>query len=118
VHLERDVHLVRYEPGRLEFRSGPQAPSDLSARVAKCLNDWTGMRWAVMTSASAGDPTLFEQTMTGVRAHPLVQATLKAFPSAGIGAIRDLESTDGGDAIGALIEPVIIPDPDELPDFD
>lgn len=110
VHLERDVHLVRYEPGRLEYRPTPQAPQDLAARVAKCLNLWTGQRWAVLTSTAVGDPTLFEQTMTGAKAHPLVQAALRAFPSASIGTIRDLEPSDDLPGSSGAFVPVMVPD--------
>lgn len=117
VHLERDVHLVRYEPGRLEYRPTPQAPADLAARVAKCLNVWTGLRWAVMTSTAAGDPTLFEQTMTGAKAHPLIQAALRAFPSASIGTIRDLEPSDDLPGSAGAFVPVMMPDADEPADF-
>src|SRR3546814_1299268 len=44
-HLVRDVHVVRYEPGRLEFRPSPQAPRDLANRIGQKLGEWTGRRW-------------------------------------------------------------------------
>lgn len=117
VHLERDVHLVQYAPGRLEYRPTPQAPADLATRVSKCLTAWTGLRWAVMTSTAAGDPTLFEQTMTGAKAHPLIQAALRAFPSASIGTIRDLEPSDDLAGSAGPFVPVMMPDADETAEF-
>jgi DNA polymerase-3 subunit gamma/tau len=107
-HLERDIHLVHYAPPRLEFRPGPKAPADLAGRLQKRLGDWTGDRWAVVVSSQPGAPTLYETTLTGAQAHPLVQAVLAAFPNASIGAVRDL--TGGiGEASG---DPAALPDPD------
>lgn len=106
VQLERHVHLVRYDPqaARLEFRPTSGAAGDLAGRLGKCLEAWTGRRWGVLISNEPGDPTLFEQTLTGVRANPLVQAVLTAFPDATIGAVRDLEEV-AGDGLGPATAP-------------
>ncbi|HEX6119894.1 MAG TPA: DNA polymerase III subunit gamma/tau, partial [Dongiaceae bacterium] len=46
-HLQSDVHLVQFEVGRIDFRPGERAPSNLANRVAACLAEWTGKRWLV-----------------------------------------------------------------------
>jgi len=89
--LRHNVHLVRFEPGRLEIRPDENAPRDLSARVGTLLSDWTGRRWVVSISGEQGEPTLAGQAEAARRKeheaaaqHPLVQAARKAFPAAKI----------------------------------
>ncbi len=96
-HLVRDVHPVRYEPGRLEIRPAAQAPRDLASRIGLKLGEWTGRRWAISISAEAGQPTIAERQAEArrreretVSRHPLVQSVLQHFPGATIEAIRDL----------------------------
>jgi len=96
-HLQSDVHLVQFEVGRIDFRPGERAPSNLPNRVAACLAEWTGKRWLVSVSAHAGEPTLKEQAAALAQAqrdeasrHPLIQAVLTAFPGAIIDEVRDL----------------------------
>jgi DNA polymerase-3 subunit gamma/tau len=103
-HLQNSVHLVRFEPGRLEIRPGEHAPRDLANRLGALLSEWTGRRWVVAISGEPGEPTLGEQAAAAkareraeVAAHPLVQAAMAAFPGAAIEAVRDL---------GAAIETV------------
>jgi DNA polymerase-3 subunit gamma/tau len=94
-HLCRNVHLVHFEPGRLEFRPGEHAPRDLANRIGSHLSEWTGQRWVVSVSRDEGAPTLAEQAeQTQLREreeaarHPLVQAAQKAFPGAKITRVR------------------------------
>jgi len=121
VQLERHVHLVRYDPAnaRLEFRPGKGAEKDLAGRVGKCLEAWTARRWGVLISNEPGEPTVFEKTLTGAQANPLVQAVLEAFPTATIGIIRDLTPSDGPAGPAALdIMPVAESDDDFYGDDD
>jgi DNA polymerase-3 subunit gamma/tau len=99
-HLSRDIHPVRCEPGRLEFRPAPAAPRDLAPRIAELLSQWTGRRWMVSVSGDAGEPTLAQQRAVAEDArraramgHPLVQAALAAFPDATLEAVRTKEET-------------------------
>ncbi|MBL8834949.1 MAG: DNA polymerase III subunit gamma/tau [Alphaproteobacteria bacterium] len=94
-HLRADVHLVRYEPGRIEWRTTPSAPRDLASRLIERLQQWTGQRWMVTVSQEAGAPTIAEQEdaqrrqrTAAAAAHPLVRAVLDAFPGATIEAVR------------------------------
>jgi DNA polymerase-3 subunit gamma/tau len=106
-HLRNNVHLVRFEPGRIEIRPDEHAPRTLANRLGALLSDWTGRRWVVAISGEPGEPTLGEQDAAKDRqdraeitAHPLVQAVMATFPGAAIETIRDLSSaieipTDG-----------------------
>ncbi len=95
-HLWSDVHLVHFEPGRIEVRPASNAPRDLTNRLGQLLSDWTGSRWLISISEAGGEPTLREQEegrqrdlRNEVTSHPLVQAVLEAFPGATIAAVRD-----------------------------
>jgi len=94
-HLMHHVHEVRCEPGLIEFRPEPKAPTDLAARLSDLLSQWTGRRWIASVSSDAGKPTLVEQKAAKgdelrVRAEndPLVQAILKTFPGAKLDGVR------------------------------
>jgi DNA polymerase-3 subunit gamma/tau len=97
VHIENDIHLVRLEPGQLEFRPSAKAPRSLAADLAQKLKDWTGTRWMVTVAREGGAPTIAEAkrlvrdaTFERVRQEPLVRAVLDRFPGAEIVAVRDL----------------------------
>src|SRR3984893_8798248 len=93
--LERDVRLVRFERGRIEFSTAPGASPRLAQTLARRLQEWTGSRWMVAISNAFGAPSLKEQedakeseALAGVRAEPLVQSVLAAFPGAEIVGVR------------------------------
>jgi len=98
-NLARHVHLVQFEPGRIEFRPSAQAPASLANKLGQRLTEWTGRRWVVSISGEPGAPTLEEQAAAlaaaaraEVMSHPLVQAALAAFPGSALEAVRDLAS--------------------------
>jgi len=108
--LERDVRLVRFEAGRIEFSAAPGASPQLAQTLMSRLREWTGSNWMVALSNTPGTPSLKEQEnanarelLTGVRAEPLVRSALAAFPGAEIVGVRAYEpaqrpvSGDGGD---------------------
>ena len=95
-HLVSNIHLVSFEPGRIEFRPAEAAPRDLANRLGQLLGEWTGMRWVVAVSQAAGAPTLATQQAerdsllrNEVAAHPLVRAVLETFPGTTIASVRD-----------------------------
>ena len=95
-HLVSHLHLVHFEPGRIEFRPAEGAPRDLANRLAQLLSEWTGTRWLVAISDAEGEPTLRQQEAAHERdlrnevaSHPLVQAVLATFPGATIAAVRE-----------------------------
>ncbi|HXW73144.1 MAG TPA: DNA polymerase III subunit gamma/tau [Methylocella sp.] len=109
--LERDVRLVRFEPGRIEIAVTPSGSPQLAPTLARRLLEWTGSRWMVAVSNAEGGPSLKEQkeakaqaSLSGIRAEPLVRSVLAAFPGAEIVAVRPaaapvIESSDSGDEI-------------------
>ena len=105
--LEDFVHLVRFEPGRIEFRPADGAPTDLSGRLAAKLQDWTQTRWVVTVSNAEGATTVSQQKAAkekqrhdDVSKDPLVAAIFESFPDAKIVAIRDTqESADESELV-------------------
>ncbi len=103
VALRTQVNLVRFEPGRVEFRPQPGTDGDLAPRLARLLAEWTGRSWVVtVNSTDPAQPTLAEQEAGAelrrrqdAAEHPLVKAVLAAFPGASIEAVRDLEPEMG-----------------------
>jgi DNA polymerase III subunit gamma/tau len=95
--LREYVHLIAFEPGRIEFRPADGAPSNLANRISQLLGEWTGQRWLVARSpAEPGEPTLRQQAerrerdvRNAVERHPLVQAVFETFPGATIAAVRE-----------------------------
>ena len=53
-HLERDLHLVHFEPGRIEFRPAEAAPRNLAGQLGALLQAATGARWMVSRVRRAG----------------------------------------------------------------
>jgi DNA polymerase III subunit gamma/tau len=87
VQLFNNVHLVRFEKGRIEIRPTEHAQRDLANKTASMLTQWTGERWVVSISQDAGDPTMAEQDaaaqqrlLDAAEELPLVQAVKTAFP--------------------------------------
>ncbi len=131
-HLVHSVHPVRFAPGRLELRVGPEAPRDLAAQLAALLAEATGARWTIALSNAAGEPTLAEQGRTAeagrrelAQSHPLVQAILAAFPGASIEAVRDaaadaygLPTVPGEDPPRAAESGEVVAADGEPPDYD
>jgi DNA polymerase III subunit gamma/tau len=95
-HLKANVHLVSFEPGRIEIRPTDAAPGNLTNRLGQLLGEWTGTRWIVAISQAEGAPSLAEEEALRasalrheVAAHPLVRAVLDTFPGATIAAVRE-----------------------------
>jgi DNA polymerase-3 subunit gamma/tau len=116
--LLNNVHLVRYEPGLLEFRPDRHAPPDLAGRLGRLLQEWTGRRWVVSISNAEGEPTLSEQARSSASRlrreaadHPLVKAVKSVFPEASIVAVRERPPPSLGMPPDLALEPR--PDPDE-----
>ncbi len=94
--LRACVHLVDFEPGRIEFRPTGNAPDGLANDLGAKLSRWTGDRWIVVVSGEEGAPTLDEQDavdharrIAEVGDHPLVAAVLETFMDAKVTDVRD-----------------------------
>ncbi|MCJ2053623.1 DNA polymerase III subunit gamma/tau [Methylobacterium sp. J-070] len=97
--LERDVHLVRFEEGRIEIRLAPGGRPSLATDIAAAIERWTGRRWAVVLSKEAGAPTLdaaaraaTETRHENAAADPFVREVLTRFPGAEIVDVRETAS--------------------------
>jgi DNA polymerase-3 subunit gamma/tau len=96
VQIENNIHLVRIEPGQIEFRPSPAAPRTLAGDLAQKLKEWTGTRWVVTLAREGGAPTLAEQRKTAhaqkieqVAQSPMVRAVLDRFPGAEIVGVHN-----------------------------
>jgi DNA polymerase-3 subunit gamma/tau len=94
-NLLSNLHLVRFEPGRIEFRPGEHAPGELAHDLSRFLNARTARRWVVTVSRDPGQPTLRQQEeraeasrRSEAAQHPLVKAVMEAFPGAEIEVVR------------------------------
>ena len=97
VALERDVRLVRFEDGRIEFELAPEGSPQIAANLMRRLNEWTGTRWMVAVVSGGGAPSIREaadaaarQQKDGVAADPMVRLLLDTFPGSEIVAVRSL----------------------------
>ncbi len=95
--LERDVRLVRFEEGRIEFELAPEGSPQTAANLGRRLAEWTGVRWMVSVVSGGGAPTLREtadakarEERDDVAADPTVKTLLATFPGAEIVAVRSL----------------------------
>jgi len=89
--LENKVHLVRFEPGLIEFRPAEGVPRELANTLREKLMAWTGERWQVTISQEDGAPTLSEQERARTEARKAraretapVRDVLEVFPDAEI----------------------------------
>jgi DNA polymerase-3 subunit gamma/tau len=111
--LERDVRLVRFEEGQIEFNLVEGGNRAVATDLARALQNWTGRRWMVALSSEPGAPTLHEQAQAAARerkegaaSHPLVQAVLTRFPGAKVVNVIDkgaAEAEPGGGAETAIL---------------
>jgi len=107
--LERDVRLVRFEDGKIEFATEANASPRLAAELGQKLHEWTGRRWVIAVASTGGEKSLREQAndahaskLDDVRAHPVIEAAFRHFPGAEIIGIHDVtaagnEADDGGE---------------------
>ncbi|WP_332685488.1 DNA polymerase III subunit gamma/tau [Bosea sp. (in: a-proteobacteria)] len=94
--LERDVRLVSFEPGRIEFSLANSSNRHFATDLSKRLKEWTGQTWLVALANTDGAPTLREQAEAArgkresdAASHPAVRAVLERFPGARIVDVRD-----------------------------
>ncbi len=95
--LERDVRLLRFEEGRIEFELAPEGSPQTAANLSRRLNEWTGLRWMVSVVSGGGAPTIRERADAkahgekhDVAADPTVRMLLDTFPGSEIVAVRSL----------------------------
>jgi DNA polymerase-3 subunit gamma/tau len=103
--LERDMRLVRFAEGSIEFALVPGASPQIAQTLMLRLQEWTGRRWLVALSRESGGMSLKEQAdrraseaLLDIRADPLVERALATFPGAEIVAVRLNPAETGPDA--------------------
>jgi DNA polymerase III subunit gamma/tau len=101
VHLEDRVSLVKFDAaaGSIDLFLLPGAPPHIANELREKLNAWTGRKWVVVLSKSAGERPRGEvrrereaAELEALKSHPAVKAILDQFPDAKIADIRPLIS--------------------------
>jgi DNA polymerase-3 subunit gamma/tau len=121
-YLVNNVHLVKYEIGKISLRVSEEGPRDLAKDLSRCLNDWTERAWFIEASQEEGAPTLQQQSDAAVAAryaeavaHPMVVMALEAFPGSKVAEVRSVVDRDAADESGALpADPGMPGVPDDL----
>ncbi|MGW9332413.1 DNA polymerase III subunit gamma/tau [Bosea sp. NPDC055594] len=128
--LERDVRLVKFEPGRIEFALANANNRHFATDLSKRLKDWTGQTWLVALANTEGAPTLREQAEAArdkresdAANHPVVRAVLEHFPGARIVDVRDPRAAEAEQAPSATAGDDYLPEAEPLfddsePDFE
>ena len=126
--LERDVRLVKFEPGRIEFALANSSNRHFATDLSKRLKDWTGQTWLVALANTEGAPTLREQAEAArdkresdAASHPAVRAVLERFPGARIVDVRDPRAAEAETPAPAGDEDLPETEPlfdDSEPDFE
>ncbi|MEN7536194.1 DNA polymerase III subunit gamma/tau [Aurantiacibacter flavus] len=94
------VRVISLAPGELIYQLADGISDDPSREIREALVKATGASWRVERGEGQGAPSLTEQAeaeaaaeQARVRAHPLVRATLEAFPEAEF--VEDTEAPRG-----------------------
>ena len=107
LHLEDHVSLVKFDAtaGSIDLFLLPGAPPEIANDLREKLNAWTGQRWMVVLSKTAGAQAIGAvrrereaAELESLKAHPAVRAVLEAFPDAKIAEIRRLAPLPSSDA--------------------
>lgn len=95
-HLRNAVHLVKFTPPIIEIRIEDKVPANLAQQLTKLLNDHSALRWTIVLSQQAGEPTLMEQESLQIQAdfdkvasEPLVKEIMRIFPGAVVGKVMN-----------------------------
>ncbi|MCX2724433.1 DNA polymerase III subunit gamma/tau [Roseibium salinum] len=111
VAIQRQMRLVKFEPGKIEIQPTEDAPPDIAGELGRKLMEWTGQRWFVVVSRTQGRPTIHEeqeanqqQLLSDAKSHPTVAALLSQFPGARVVDVK-VQVTDEDEA--ALADPLL-----------
>jgi len=111
VAIQRQMRLVKFEPGKIEIQPTDDAPADIAGEFGRKLTEWTGQRWFVVVSRNQGRPTIHEeneanqqQLLSDAKSHPTVASLLAAFPGA---KVVDVTVKVTEEAEAALADPMV-----------
>ena len=109
--IQRQMRLVKFEPGKIEIQPTEDAPADIAGEFGRKLTEWTGQRWFVVVSRTQGRPTIHEeeeanqqQLLSDAKSHPTVAALLSAFPGARVVDVK-VQASEEDEA--ALADPMV-----------
>ncbi|MFN0218553.1 MAG: DNA polymerase III subunit gamma/tau [Hyphomicrobium sp.] len=100
LHLEDHVSLVKFDAaaGSIDLFLLPGAPPEIANDLREKLNQWTGRRWMVVLSKTAGAPAIGTvrrareaAELEELKSHPAVRAVLAEFPDAKIAEVRKID---------------------------
>jgi len=101
--LRRNVRLVSFKSGTLEFNLVGDPPREVLQHAKERLEAWTRLRWNFIISDKEGLPTIEEielaeksSQIEKARSHPTVKAVLEAFEGARIVDVRIREKAEEG----------------------
>jgi DNA polymerase-3 subunit gamma/tau len=106
MQLEEYVSLVKFDAaaGSIDFYLLPGGPQELANELREKLNRWTGRRWMVVLSKTAGAPAIGPERrrresaeLEILKQHPAVKAVLDEFPDAKISEVRKIAALPGHD---------------------
>lgn len=93
--MREQVSVSQFADGKIELFMDASLPRDFGARVAQCLEQWTGQPWQVLRTHEKTSPTLHEQEeaqkqqrISEAAATPLVSSVLEQFPGAKITTVK------------------------------
>ena len=111
VAIQRQMRLVKFEPGKIEIQPTEDAPADIAGEFGRKLMEWTGQRWFVVVSRNQGRPTIHEeneanqqQLLSDAKSHPTVASLLAAFPGA---KVVDVTVKVSEEDEAALVDPLV-----------
>jgi DNA polymerase-3 subunit gamma/tau len=111
VAIQRQMRLVKFEPGKIEIQPTDDAPADIAGEFGRKLTEWTGQRWFVVVSRTQGRPTIHEeqeanqqQLLSDAKSHPTVAALLAQFPGAKVIDVK-VQSSEEDEA--AMADPLV-----------
>ncbi|WP_281928077.1 DNA polymerase III subunit gamma/tau [Roseibium album] len=111
VAIQRQMRLVKFEPGKIEIQPTDDAPADIAGEFGRKLLEWTGQRWFVVVSREHGRPTIHEeqeanqqQLLSDAKSHPTVAALLAQFPGARVVDVK-VQVTEEDEA--AMSDPMV-----------
>jgi DNA polymerase-3 subunit gamma/tau len=111
VAIQRQMRLVKFEPGKIEIQPTEDAPADIAGEFGRKLTEWTGQRWFVVVSRTQGRPTIYEeqeanqqQLLSDAKSHPTVAALLAQFPGAKVIDVK-VQASEEDEA--AMADPLV-----------
>ena len=97
MHLEDDVSLISFQPGRIEVFPLEGAPKGLAGDLGRKLSEWTGERWVVSVGREMGARPVGEviraerqRRIDEAAKDPAIAPLLEAFPDAKIIDVSDV----------------------------